>query len=836
MFSKFTRSIPYRQGFLLCPQGFCSFTHVSTLSVVQRLGHLLLFPLMIATITTQTCQASSMDSPVLRNSNLAGGPLPHIPRRSASTSRLPLPSFVSYPPVAASPVKIKVQGATPPDSDEKPVASSSKVESDTSSSGSEGSSSILRPKRVLGVPRASLHQPPSPTLSLSRVKLSRRRSSSLSGSISDTEQHATSVQDMSISRAPVYTFGDKRLNLNDSKRHASESCLPDSGASSKSAPAHATPPMIVRNKSGQLVKSSLKSTKTPPRGGLSVFTGITSSKSEPNTPSLSKAVHFDAQLEHVKLFLAEQKPLAVSRDGSPTDDTSGTDSDFPPFIFGESYMSKHRLMMNVINMPPEVNYMADVAMDSLSLSADGMSIIGRVRVKNISFQKWLAVRFTLDAWQTTSEVTARYVESINPSFDIFSFSIKLNDILARIEERTLVLALRYSVEGREIWDNNNGRNYVAKFSRVKSSSVRDKTSGSDSGSDIADLRKQLEKVVQKRKEEEPGSLPPLRPRSGSASLGSSDFKKGSSLSSRYDFGTSLKTAWSPPTTIRHSRTHTYPTVTTSSPPSSIPWPTKVASDSAKHNSPPVKTKPLGSPRDQDGDTFRPAPYVASDAEDASFATPTISRHHQRGYFDLDFLSDSALKRTPPGTPRTRSVDDSTPIASPSSGRCHSFPPVDVLRPAPLFSVGGGLSFRSRDADFGAGSDESTPSIMSPTSSGSSSPTPSPTETEFASLLNIRGDDISLNPNADYHQFLNRFCFYTGPNSIFDTGSDPVSRTSSMSSIEDILTVSAPSRVAVLTAQHVVDAPTQIQDDSTLSGTSTPTPFSFQRFPQSSVTL
>ncbi|KAK0185963.1 putative phosphatase regulatory subunit-domain-containing protein [Armillaria mellea] len=731
---------------------------------------------------------------------------------------------------AGSPVRIKVQGATPPDSDEKPVASSSKVESDTCSSGSEGSSSILRPKRVLGV-RASLHQPPSPTLSLSR-KPSRRRTSSLSGGISDTEQPSLSVQDTSISRAPVYIFGDKRLNLDDSKRHASESHLLDSGASSKSAPIHTTPPMIIRNKSGQLVKSSLKSTKTPPRGSLSVFTGMTSSKSEPNTPSLSKAVHFDAQLEHVKLFLAEQKPLAVSRDGSPTDDTSGTDSDFPPFIFGEPYMSKHRLMMNVINMPSEVNCMADVAMDSLLLSADGMSITGRVRVRNISFQKWLAVRFTFDAWQTTSEVTTRYVESINPSFDIFSFSIKLNDILAWIEERTLVLALRYSVEGREIWDNNNGRNYIAKFSRVKPSSGRGKTSGSDSGNDIADLRKQLEKVVQRREGEEPGSLPPLRPRSGSTSLGgSSDFKKGSSLSSRYDFGTSLKTTWSPPTTIRHSRTHTYPTVTTSSP-SSIPWPTKVVSDSAKHNSPPVRTKPLGSPRDQDGDTFRPAPYVASDAEDAPFATPTISRHHQRGYFDLDFLSDSALKRTPPGTPRMRSVDDSTPIASPSSGRCHSFPPVDALRPAPLFSVGGGLGFRAREAEFGAGSDESTPSIMSPTSSGSSSPTPSPTETEFTSLLNIRDNDLSLNPNTDYHQFLNRFCFYTGPNSVFDKGSEPVSRTSSMSSIEDILTVSTSSRVAVLTAQHVLDTPTQTQDDTTLSGTSTPTPFSFQRLPQS----
>ncbi|KAG7453136.1 uncharacterized protein BT62DRAFT_925676 [Guyanagaster necrorhizus] len=767
-------------------------------------------------------KVSSVDSSLPRSPNLAVGPLPLIPRRSAS--RRPPPLFTSPSPVAvAGPVKINVQGVN---SGEKPAASSFKAVPDASLSGSSSEGSSSNPRLKRGVPRASLYQPPSPTISLSRVTSSHRHSSSLSGDIYATDLSASSLQD--TPRASVYTLADKRLSLDDSKRIASESHLPDTEASSKSAPINSTPPMIVRNKSGQPIKSSLKSTKTRPRGNLSVITGMFSSKSEPNTPSLSKAVHFDTQLEHVKLFLAEQKPLAVSRDGSPTDDTSGTDSDFPPFIFGEPYSSKQRLVMNVVNMPPMVDYRADVAMDSLLLSADGLSIIGRVRARNLAFQKWLAVRFTFDAWHTTSEVTARYVESANPSVDIFSFSIRLNDIMAWIEERTLVLALRYSVEGREMWDNNNGRNYVAKFSWVKDSS-------SDSGSDIADLKKKLENVMQKREDEEPASLPPLPPpRSGPVELdSSSDFKKDSSLSSRYDFGTSLKTKWSPPT-IRRSLTQTYPTASATSPPSSIPWPTMV--DNAQRNlSLPVGSKPLGSPRDQeDGDNFRPAPCVASDTEDSpSFATPTKTRNHHRGYFDLSFLRESAVKRTPPGTPRMRSVDDSTTIASRSPGRCYSFPPVDALRPAPLFSMGSGLSFEPRDVELGAGSDESTPSIMSPIWSSSSSATPSPTETEFTSPLTIRDNVTPRDPDTDYNHFLNRFCFYTGPNSTVDVDSGALPGSSSMSSVDDVLTVSVRPRVPVLEAQRDMDTCTQPQDDNALSsGSSTPMPFSFHGPPRS----
>jgi hypothetical protein len=115
----------------------------------------------------------------------------------------------------------------------------------------------------------------------------------------------------------------------------------------------------------------------------------------------------------VKLFLAEQKPLSVSRDGSPTD-TSGTESEIPSFIYGRGDDFKERpLVTRRIDVPaalPLAEDLRGVAVEDIELV--GTTVEGVVRVRNLTFEKWLAVRFTLSKWQTTSEGTARYKESL----------------------------------------------------------------------------------------------------------------------------------------------------------------------------------------------------------------------------------------------------------------------------------------------------------------------------------------------------------------------------------------------------------------------------------------
>ena len=94
------------------------------------------------------------------------------------------------------------------------------------------------------------------------------------------------------------------------------------------------------------------------------------------------------------------------------------------------------------------------------IAVKNIDLVGVIRAHNIAFKKWIAVCFALDKWQTTSEVTARYKESLfDGRIHHFTFVIKLSDTVSRAEGKTLYLAVRYSVAGREIWDNNNGRNY-----------------------------------------------------------------------------------------------------------------------------------------------------------------------------------------------------------------------------------------------------------------------------------------------------------------------------------------------------------------------------------------
>ncbi|KAK6905419.1 hypothetical protein I203_106248 [Kwoniella mangroviensis CBS 8507] len=230
---------------------------------------------------------------------------------------------------------------------------------------------------------------------------------------------------------------------------------------------------LIRKKSGEILKSALKyggpllPNGTPIHARESSPSPLFESKSCPSTPSCPKYVHFDAQLERVKLFLHDQKPQVVSRDGSPTADTTSEGDEFPFPSTDEEREVKKVLTVSLPNFPTTHPPDSELYLESLFLEDDRKALKGVVVCANIAFQKWVAVRFTFDWWQTTSEVTATYKESIKGGkFDKFIFSIKLNDLLAKIEEKTLFMAIRYTAEGREIWDSNGGQNYQVLFQKV----------------------------------------------------------------------------------------------------------------------------------------------------------------------------------------------------------------------------------------------------------------------------------------------------------------------------------------------------------------------------------
>lgn len=215
-----------------------------------------------------------------------------------------------------------------------------------------------------------------------------------------TLQHTASE---SGSNAPAYTALRLKLDMLGKPKFDAVSgtfqIVPPSEEIERPSVYQASAPLI-RKKSGELVKPSLKTYYVDERLPAEEIVGVydptinpkyMGSKSAPTTPSCPKYVHFDTKLERVKLFLAEQKPAAVSRNGSPTasGDENGS-SDFPfPTTSDEEEAASKGLEIRLPNWPARSieNTSGDVWMENIVLAEGARNLTGSCIVRNLSFSK-----------------------------------------------------------------------------------------------------------------------------------------------------------------------------------------------------------------------------------------------------------------------------------------------------------------------------------------------------------------------------------------------------------------------------------------------------------------
>ncbi|KAL4752069.1 hypothetical protein BDW72DRAFT_78369 [Aspergillus terricola var. indicus] len=216
---------------------------------------------------------------------------------------------------------------------------------------------------------------------------------------------------------------------------------------------------MVRKKSGELVRPALRPSSARRRPS-----------SMPGTPTYSKAVHFDAQLEHIRHFLQLDKPQAVSAGSSPVEDLDA-DSEYP-FHAESSSHPAFELGLRLSNFPhkPPSHPHPRVRLERLFLSTDKHSLVGQVVVANLAYQKHVAARFTFDNWRTTSEVTAEYShdarrKQLHDGYDRFMFHIRLDE-QTNLDKKDMFVCIRYNVNGQEFWDNNETRNYQVNFTKI----------------------------------------------------------------------------------------------------------------------------------------------------------------------------------------------------------------------------------------------------------------------------------------------------------------------------------------------------------------------------------
>jgi len=96
-------------------------------------------------------------------------------------------------------------------------------------------------------------------------------------------------------------------------------------------------------------------------------------------------------------------------------------------------------------------------------------LVGSVAVRNVAFDKAVTVRCTFDGWVSYVDVRAVYARSERVvrrpagslEFDVFEFSVNLpvRWRAVRSDRPRVELAVRYDVDHKTFWDNNDGQNY-----------------------------------------------------------------------------------------------------------------------------------------------------------------------------------------------------------------------------------------------------------------------------------------------------------------------------------------------------------------------------------------
>lgn len=275
--------------------------------------------------------------------------------------------------------------------------------------------------------------------------------------------------------------------------------------SKSSIPRNASSPIILSN--GKPLKSSLKSSSSSPH--IPQITHLRA-QSAPATPNALKNVHFaesDDGLESVRVYNRSGKPANISR---PAGEETETETEVEPSAYpfphspGPSPLAAQS-SLPIIDpdhstlLPNISNPHANIYVETLSLpKSRPAALYGSVLVRNVAFEKQVALRFTLDDWQTTSEVLCKHASSLThlpPPFprsrtvgdaigrlangesgpqefkwDRFSFVIHLELYEQKLTEHNIHFVGRFTSPGTgEWWDNNDGQNYRVSFKRPPSS-------------------------------------------------------------------------------------------------------------------------------------------------------------------------------------------------------------------------------------------------------------------------------------------------------------------------------------------------------------------------------
>lgn len=104
-------------------------------------------------------------------------------------------------------------------------------------------------------------------------------------------------------------------------------------------------------------------------------------------------------------------------------------------------------------------YLKQICVVAYGLLGD-TTLFGAIAVRNVSFEKKIFVRLTLDGWKTSSDVPAKFVQQeYEGCIDRFFFTNAINEGSFQSLAPNIEFAVCYSANQKEHWDNNGGENF-----------------------------------------------------------------------------------------------------------------------------------------------------------------------------------------------------------------------------------------------------------------------------------------------------------------------------------------------------------------------------------------
>lgn len=94
-----------------------------------------------------------------------------------------------------------------------------------------------------------------------------------------------------------------------------------------------------------------------------------------------------------------------------------------------------------------------------SSSVNGCRVMGKIRVKNIAFEKRVFVRYTENNWESFNDIMATYTPAVgSPGNDTFAFEMSFPSLKCE-NNKKILFAICFETCDQQFWDNNDGDNY-----------------------------------------------------------------------------------------------------------------------------------------------------------------------------------------------------------------------------------------------------------------------------------------------------------------------------------------------------------------------------------------